>query len=421
MLSHLKIKTKLAIFLGLSAALALLISSLITLFTTYIEQKQDSLNFLNQLTNIISENMRAALAFHDRDAVAKLLLPLKVNPHILLAIVRDENENILGTYTAEHLSQEVIKSYSDLLLNKQTSHSGSHNTSPKAIEEATFSYMFVIKPIYLENRKIGSIAILTDNSKFRMAMGNHLVFQFIASFVSLMIILIFSIKLQKLFTSPILNLLDIMDKISATKDYNLQATSTRQDEFGHLYKGFNNMITEIRQRDEKLESLSTTDALTGIFNRRYAYEQFHHMIIKSVRKKEPIGVLMIDIDFFKKINDNYGHHTGDMVLKEIAQILLHCARQYDIIARIGGEEFLILCDNSDYSVTRSIAERVRKKVEAHDFVLEDGRILKITVSIGAYSIIPENMQIDEILKIVDDLLYTAKKGGRNRVEMGLNQ
>ncbi|MCX8026254.1 MAG: diguanylate cyclase, partial [Thermodesulfovibrionales bacterium] len=343
MFDYLKIRTKLALLLGMSAAIALMISSLITLYTTYIEQKRDALSILNQLTDIISENMRAALAFHDRDAVTKLLMPLKVNPHILIAIVKDENEEVVGSYTSQNLSQDAIKSYNELLLNKKVSDQKMRNTTPLLIQEATFSYMFVIKPIYLEDRSVGSIAILTDNSKFRQAMGNHLVFQIISSFVSLLIIAILSISIQKIFTDPIMNLLGIMDNISKTKDYNIQAETPLKDEFGNLYQGFNEMLSEIKQRDERLKSLAISDSLTGLFNRRYAYEQLGNMIIKSARKKEPIGLLMLDIDSFKSINDRYGHNAGDMVLKEVSKILLNCARHYDVIARIGGEEFLMIC------------------------------------------------------------------------------
>ncbi|MCX8027243.1 MAG: GGDEF domain-containing protein, partial [Thermodesulfovibrionales bacterium] len=123
---------------------------------------------------------------------------------------------------------------------------------------------------------------------------------------------------------------------------------------------------------------------------------------------------------FKSINDRYGHNAGDMVLKEVSKILLNCARHYDVIARIGGEEFLMICDDSDYAVTRSIAERVRQRVESHDFVLDDGTVIKVTVSIGAYSAIPEKMEIEGLLKVVDDTLYLAKRSGRNRVEMAFN-
>lgn len=90
--------------------------------------------------------MRAAIAFHDRDSITKLLLPLKVNPYILLAIVKDENDNIVGSYTAQHLNEEELESYTKLLNGKQLQES--HSGNQKFIEEATFSYMYVIKPIY---------------------------------------------------------------------------------------------------------------------------------------------------------------------------------------------------------------------------------------------------------------------------------
>jgi diguanylate cyclase (GGDEF)-like protein len=121
------------------------------------------------------------------------------------------------------------------------------------------------------------------------------------------------------------------------------------------------------------------------------------------------------IDHFKRINDQFGHPVGDIVLKEVASILSSAAREYDLVARIGGEEFLVLCDNSDVEATRMIAERMRLAVENGAIHGEDGKLLGVTVSAGVYAAVPTSEDLDKPLSRVDGALYRAKETGRNKV------
>lgn len=125
--------------------------------------------------------------------------------------------------------------------------------------------------------------------------------------------------------------------------------------------------------------------------------------------------MAIDIDFFKKVNDTYGHAAGDAVLKQLGEVLLRACRGVDFVARVGGEEFAIILPDCDGSQAVEIGERVRRGVEMHSFILPDEKMINITVSIGACCYPDSVEEIDEVKKRADDALYRAKHEGRNRV------
>ena len=207
-----------------------------------------------------------------------------------------------------------------------------------------------------------------------------------------------------------------MRRIGQSKDYTTTLSTLRTDEFGELYRGFNAMLHEIRQRDELLSRLATTDALTGLANRGHALETLQTMATRAQRKHEPMGVILLDVDHFKQVNDQHGHPAGDQVLQEIARILQAGIRTYDLAARYGGEEFLLLCDGADLATTTEIAERIRANVASHRFVLAQNSQLQVTVSLGLHVGSTSADAAMALIEAADQALYRAKQAGRNRVE-----
>lgn len=416
MFNRLSIRLKLVVLLSLSATLALIISSSITLLSTFLAQRDESLRLLTQLADVSSENLRAALAFHDGKSGQRLLLPLQANPHIRMALVEDEQGKIFGRYVAPGLSEADQQRYQRYLQKAVTTLGTSTTDTPKAVDDMRWDYTAVVKPILFEERVIGKLAIVSDNTALIDKVNQHLIFQAILSLVTLCLIVLLSFSLQRLFTRPIYDLLTAMGRITDTKDYSVRVLSQGQDEFNVLIGGFNAMLSDIRERDDRLSKLATTDALTGLANRRCAMETLAAMVLRALRKREPLGVIMLDIDFFKKINDQHGHPVGDKVLKDIATLILSCARNLDLVARIGGEEFLILCDNSDTDATWRVAERIRVAVENHAFRYDNVQ-LRATVSLGFHAGVPESDDGQELIRHADLALYQAKAAGRNRVDI----
>lgn len=161
--------------------------------------------------------------------------------------------------------------------------------------------------------------------------------------------------------------------------------------------------------EEKLKLMATTDALTGIYNRYKMNEEIDFEIKKAKRYKKSFALIMFDIDFFKAINDTYGHDVGDRVLEELAQVVTRSIRSTDTFARWGGEEFMILARNSDAKSATLLAEKIRKKVE--NFLFADG--IEITISLGI-SVYDKQKTKETLLKEADEALYQAKALGRNK-------
>ena len=169
---------------------------------------------------------------------------------------------------------------------------------------------------------------------------------------------------------------------------------------------------EIERSAETFKQLSTVDNLTNIYNRRYFFER-SQSLLTSDREQKSISMLMIDVDNFKKINDNYGHQAGDYVLTCLAKDIEYLMRKSDLFARIGGEEFAILLDDTSFQDAKSIAGRIIKIVEASEVVYNQ-RLIDVTVSIGISVLNNDITDIEELYACADKHLYQAKARGRNQ-------
>ncbi len=173
-------------------------------------------------------------------------------------------------------------------------------------------------------------------------------------------------------------------------------------------------ITDRKLIQEELERLATTDTLTGLLNRRSIFETANKEIRRAIRYQNPFTIIMLDIDYFKRVNDTYGHATGDKVIQLFAEVCLSCLREEDALGRVGGEEFVAVLVSSTIEGGRVVAERMREAWEAM-VVDVPGGVDKFTVSIGVSEIITPNETFDEVLERADKALYVSKSEGRNRV------
>ncbi|MCX8132208.1 MAG: diguanylate cyclase [Clostridia bacterium] len=166
---------------------------------------------------------------------------------------------------------------------------------------------------------------------------------------------------------------------------------------------------------EDIRKLATTDGLTGLFNRRHFFELAENEFERSCREHQPLSLIMMDIDNFKKINDNYGHRFGDQVLKSVAQLCIESMNNNGLIGRYGGEEFIILLSGMTAEEALQFAEKIRKSVEYHRIQNEKDENIKVTVSLGLCSLKESTGSLNTIIEAADNALYEAKKAGRNRV------
>ena len=163
-------------------------------------------------------------------------------------------------------------------------------------------------------------------------------------------------------------------------------------------------------------SLALADELTGLYNRRYVLAHLDELVARVNRDGVGAAVLLVDIDHFKRVNDTYGHAAGDDVLRELSARAMNAVRSVDLVARLGGEEFVVVMPETDPAIAAAVAERLRLAVASEPFVIRaSGERLRVTISIGVTTATPWSEHRDRLLKRADDALYQAKAQGRDQV------
>ncbi len=246
-------------------------------------------------------------------------------------------------------------------------------------------------------------------------------YSFVLSLLSFLILYLFSENLIE----RIVKLQELSKKIKENNFSDVESLKIDKprDELDHL---MNNMVdtaltigkllSELEEKNKKLQELAYYDPLTGLPNRRFFFEHASLIFEEAKRYEKTFSLLVMDIDHFKKINDSYGHDVGDLVLKTFARVLKSLLRHSDVCARFGGEEFVVLLPNTNLEGAKILAERIRSTV-AKNPVEHGSNLVLFTVSVGVSQYRKSVQSIDELIKEADIALYRAKEGGRNRVEV----
>jgi diguanylate cyclase (GGDEF)-like protein len=182
--------------------------------------------------------------------------------------------------------------------------------------------------------------------------------------------------------------------------------------FSFFFLNTTRVELELESSRAELLALSLTDPLTGVRNRRALYDSAAHEIARAGRSGEPVTLLMVDVDHFKKVNDQHGHLVGDQVLREVAGAIVAAARGADVVARFGGEEFAVLLIQT--AEAEAAAERLRVAIGALE-VRAPGGPVRVTASIGVAAATGEGLDFEALIRRADDALYKAKQAGRDRV------
>ena len=172
--------------------------------------------------------------------------------------------------------------------------------------------------------------------------------------------------------------------------------------------------SELAKSNSKLERLAKTDELTGLSNRRHLFERFSHLWHVAHRHERPLSCIVLDIDHFKQINDKHGHAAGDQILRSVADVCRKRLRLSDLLARIGGEEFCIVCPETDAASAAIVAERARAALESYAFDA-DGISGPVTASFGVAGRRAAFTDFEQMLAAADAVLYRAKQAGRNQI------
>ncbi len=387
------------------------------------EEKTNLLNEIDQRGSYIGRFVAKAMAFsvvgYDYHTIQLLLDELTSSDEIDYAKVTNAKDKTMGE-------------------------SGSAGWSTDAEQALREGLVMFSNDIQIDNESVGTLylGLSTVHIMERLEMQKYALFKREALII-LLIALGEFFALSYIIVRPVSKIIDFLR--NNVNDDGLLVSNIpmfSNDEFGQLAQQFNALGTQLNETNKKLHSkiesadrrlmetnqqlkqlnnefklLSITDPLTGLFNRRHFDELMETEVGLSNRHGDPNSILLIDIDFFKAINDTYGHYVGDVVLKNMTKILRNNLRRTDAVCRIGGEEFAVLCKRADKTGAMEIAEKLRTAIENTPMTPDGDDELTITVSIGVASV-PYNTigtTPKQLYKDVDKAMYYSKNHGRNRV------
>lgn len=188
--------------------------------------------------------------------------------------------------------------------------------------------------------------------------------------------------------------------------------------FGLFYWLVGRVGAQLESRSRMLADLAMRDGLTKLLNHRMFYTLLEKEVARAQRYDKPLSLLMLDIDYFKRVNDTYGHVAGDMILTGLSSVISSQVRNVDSVCRYGGEEISVILPETGMETAAQMAERIRSATEEHRFDIGQEQSIAITVSIGAASLPPQQTSVEKLVAAADKALYEAKEGGRNRVCRG---
>ena len=272
----------------------------------------------------------------------------------------------------------------------------------------------VSAPILVRGHRTGTLCIglsLTQSLLANTPRIRSRITLFALPFALLSILIV--MKLSGSITFPLRRLAQAATEVSRG-NYDVQLPLNRQDELGDVAQAFNTMAQHLKENFAKVSDMANRDGLTGLYNARFFHEALTRELDRTKRTGRPLSVLLFDVDWFKRINDNFGHPVGDQVLQHISRVARSVLRGYDMLGRYGGEEFIAMLAETSSSQAQILGERLRALVEQRPYVGEDGEVIKVSVSVGvagAHSPYDKKSLISE----TDQALYKAKETGRNKV------
>jgi len=336
------------------------------------------------------------------------------HPIDLIVVVNQEGQLIVpaNKEIGESLPPALLPgddlSYQSALRHMMAGDSGDMSISYKGIP----SYITYKKiPAASDNLNEWSIGIITPEETIyaEVSVRKYLFFDLSASIVLLTIAGVLGWRISR----PIRQITSASMAMSHG-DLASRVNLRSDDEIGQLADTFNEMAASIQASHEELTRLSSTDGLTGLYNHREFQKRLEEEISRASRYVSPLSLLMIDIDYFKKVNDTYGHPSGDAILRSIGTVILQEIRSSDLAARYGGEEITVILPEIGSSDAFTVSERVRKRIQEIPITILAGETIHVTVSVGVASFPGDAHDREGLIDTADQALYFAKEKGRNR-------
>lgn len=394
-----------------TAFIAGVISILFILTYQYFDQKNTVGKANLILTKILAKNIAPALLFEDLTTIEESLQSLKYETKVKQAFVMDNEWTLLASYSRTKLLKETL-------------------LAPIEPDREQFWRawdLYTVSPVMIDGKKIGSLLIITSLMEFFYHLFTEALF--ILFFIILGAALSYKYYsiLSREILLPISKLNESTNIIIETKAMTARVGVYNNDEIGELAKNFNVMLDKIYTTHEKLHKQKDLlaykahhDELTGLPNRALFNDRLELAVTKATRKQSVLAVFFLDLDHFKKINDTYGHDIGDEVLKVFTQRLHENIRAEDTLARMGGDEFMIIIEEhlnprTSEIVAEKIVEAMKEPVKLN------GRNVQLSTSIGISLFAKDAVTPQELIKKADLAMYDAKQSGKNNFKFFYNK
>jgi len=396
-LRNVSIKSKIFwIFLG-SNFLAVLIVAALVIGDQYAEVRTILEDDLLTQANIVADNAAAAVAFNDQKVAQETLLALRGSPNVREAAIYLPTGALFAEYKRDAALPDI-----PMPGKKGFTYTGDS--------------LDIAHPIGKPGQDLGTLVIRLDMDVLYHSMWRALGAVFLAGVLALMLAFAIISWLQRIIIRPLSRLHELMHAVSDEKDYSVRSDDSGKDEIGFLAAGFNQMLEKIDAHDNKLRKIAHYDNVTELPNRHYFNQRLEDAIGVAAREKQNVGVLFIDLDNFKVVNDTLGHNIGDLLLKAVSEKISRTLRGSDCVCRIGGDEFaVILQDIPGHADAAIVAGKILNEM-AKPMWLSDSEIyIGASIGIGLYP--DDATDMNSLLRCADVAMYYAKSRGKNNYQL----
>lgn len=395
--TELPYKWKIRYVIAIAVSLAVMMMGLIFGIYDYRVQKQDMIKEMSAIAGVVARRSSAVVSFNDRERATENLtgtvLTGKVSYACIMNTIIPNNHQLLGEIPAP--GYDCVR---DLPGRTAAEYVGNKLILENAIE--------------INGRDIGFLKMVIDTEELSQRVAGLVVALAISAIGSVVLAFVITNQYQHALYDPIVDLGNVAQHITKDRDYQIRAKKTSNDEIGTTVEAFNTMLEMLEDDKNQLERMAYYDALTKLPNRRLFMEKLARAVAHSRLQAKPFGVIFIDLDNFKWVNDNLGHDMGDLLLKVIAKRTASAIRDMDTVARLGGDEFtVILLELEDVREAETVCQRIldalKPEVQLRDHVHKAGASLGLAIGYG------ESESVDTIIKKADLAVYDAKDAGKN--------
>ncbi|HEX5783687.1 MAG TPA: diguanylate cyclase [Burkholderiaceae bacterium] len=393
----LPIEHKLSTITNCVVLAALLPFAGITLAYEYLTVRRAKVQEVQIQANIIRDNTAAALAFRDASSAREVLDTLRASPGIVQAVLTLPDGSVLAHYVREPAAHDRAA------------------PALRHVEQAlvTGTAIQVERQVELKGQVVGWLLLESNLDALHERINLYALFITLITLAALGLAHGLVRRLIGSITRPLSRLVKLTHDVARQGDYTLRETVDSRDEIGDLSHAFNTMLSHIHDRDVRLHQLAYRDNVTGLTNRHFFKERAEEAISRAQSTGSRCGLMFIDLDRFKAVNDTLGHDIGDELLQVVALRLSALLRSSDVICRIGGDEFAVILENiHDLAFVSSLAEKM--VVAATETVLLRGHSIGVGASIGI-SVCPDHATtMSDLLRCADQAMYQAKAQGRGQ-------